>query len=258
MPYQSISAQDAQRLARIHVPDTALNVQTRYFLQSGLAKAFVSGDLEHPLAIIVQSFTCPEEPVVIGNNVQAIWDLLPSIDKFECLLVDDYEVANQLAEKFLERGQSVRFYEDWVYVCESLKEPSKKPKNVRFLNFPDDQNLLDQVPEYFEINAQNNVAVAIENGRIVSFSHIFAETENFVDVGTHTDETMGLDNGQEKRKYWGKGYSTYTAYLVAQKALARNKTPVWSTGQNNLASQAVSRKLGFVEKPELRRPYVIV
>jgi predicted GNAT family acetyltransferase len=89
------------------------------------------------------------------------------------------------------------------------------------------------------------VAGAIVDGALVAIAHASALTPRHADIGVAT-----LD-------VWrGRGFASAAAALVAQQVQATGRTPVWSTGEDNVASQRVAEKLGFVEVG--RRVYVIV
>ena len=65
-------------------------------------------------------------------------------------------------------------------------------------------------------------------------------------VGVRTDDREG---------WRGRGFATAAACLVSQAVQAVGLTPVWSTGEDNYASQRIAEKLGFTQI--VRRTYVI-
>ena len=71
-----------------------------------------------------------------------------------------------------------------------------------------------------------------------------ARTARHADIGVATLEP-----------WRGRGFATAAASLVAGAIQADGQTPVWSTGEGNLASLRVAAKIGFVEVG--RRTYVI-
>ena len=68
---------------------------------------------------------------------------------------------------------------------------------------------------------------------------------------------LHADIGVATLEGWcGRNFASAAAALVAQQVQATGRTPVWSTGEDNLASQRVAQKLGFAEVG--RRTYAIV
>jgi len=80
--------------------------------------------------------------------------------------------------------------------------------------------------------------VALVDGEAVSIASIFTESERYADLAVATHPA-----------FRGKGYSTAAAHALCQNVLAKGRVPVWNTSTDNLASIAISRKLGFREKP---------
>jgi len=72
-----------------------------------------------------------------------------------------------------------------------------------------------------------------------------ARSELYADIGTFVIEN-----------YRNRGFSTASASIVAKRVQESSQTPIWSTGENNFASQKVAQKIGFTEVA--RRTYVIL
>ena len=87
-------------------------------------------------------------------------------------------------------------------------------------------------------------AGAVVDGNIVAIAHTYAENDLHADIGVSTIE-----------QWREKGFATAAASLVAQEIQARGKVPVWSCGEDNIASLRVAQKLGFTEVG--RRTYLI-
>jgi RimJ/RimL family protein N-acetyltransferase len=79
------------------------------------------------------------------------------------------------------------------------------------------------------------VAGAIIKGHIVSVADCCI-AEKYAEIGVFTEEAW--------RKH---GFSTACTALVAEAIQKRGLIPVWSTGEDNIASQRVALKLGFHE-----------
>jgi len=80
--------------------------------------------------------------------------------------------------------------------------------------------------------------VALVDGVAVSIASIFSESERYADLAVATHPA-----------FRSKGYSTAAAHALCQDIVAKNRVPVWNTSTDNLASIAISHKLGFREIP---------
>ncbi len=113
-------------------------------------------------------------------------------------------------------------------------------KAVRAAGFEDAETLL----------REGFAAGAVLDNEVRSIVMTSALTREFADVGGRTLEP-----------YRRRGYATAGLSLVAEKVQERGLTPIWSTGETNLASLGVAKKVGFEEVvrstyvvPERRRP----
>ena len=84
------------------------------------------------------------------------------------------------------------------------------------------------------------VAGAVVDGRIVSTAQTAAITDRYADIGVATDE-----------QWRGRGLATAAASIVARRIQETGRTPVWSCGEDNMASLRVAQKLGFKEVSRL-------
>src|SRR5262249_35789774 len=89
------------------------------------------------------------------------------------------------------------------------------------------------------------VAGAVIAGELVAVASAWAGSERYADLSVVTAE-----------RWRGRGLATICAGLVAASMQRSGRVPVWSTGEDNLASLRVARKLGFEEVG--RRTYLIV
>jgi RimJ/RimL family protein N-acetyltransferase len=146
----------------------------------------------------------------------------------------------------------VRYYGDRYY---TLTRPAKRFENacVRQLSI-EDLPLLKASPEFAraagfggpqQLLEESFMACGIVDGKIVASAQAYARSERHADIGVVT-----LDG------YRGHGLATTAASIVAQRLQEAGEIPLWSTGEDNYASQRIAEKLGFTEAG--RRVYVIV
>jgi RimJ/RimL family protein N-acetyltransferase len=189
--------------------------------------------------------------MAFGDDVEAIWRLLHSLDGWRVV-----NVAEALARPLgtlMERdlGRRVRYYGD---VYHTLSEPPTEHAHplVRRLT-PVDTPLLEAAPSAIQgagfggpagLLREGIVAGAVDGNRLVGIAHTSAITERYADVGVATLEP-----------YRGQGISTAAASLVCRAIQETGRTPVWSCGEDNRASLRVAEKVGFRQIG--RRLYVI-
>lgn len=221
-------------------PFTAIAVAR---LLRGQARAYVQGELSHFRAAVVQTDDAPEEPTGHGADAAALWELLRGVPGWTCVEVAD-ELAPALGELMAqELGVAVRYYGDLHY---ALQRPALLwPHPAVRLLAPDDAPLLEAAPPELRggglrllgaraLLAEGYVAAGIVDGRVVATAQLSARGPRYADIGVHTLEP-----------YRRRGLCAAAASLVAQAAQAEALTPVWSTGEDNRASQAAARKVGF-------------
>jgi RimJ/RimL family protein N-acetyltransferase len=78
----------------------------------------------------------------------------------------------------------------------------------------------------------------IDGKRVVAVCNSFgfeAGSEFMVEVETHREEDRG------------KGYATLVATALIDHALERGLSPLWETTEDNIPSQRLARRLGFVQ-----------
>lgn len=229
-------------------PETVISVHQ---LRRGLCRAYVAGDPSRFDGAIVQGDSCPTEPMGLGSDAEVLWDLLKSVEGWDCVEVaSECAIAlGEIMEK--EAGIRVRCYGD---VYHTLPRPAVRFRNeaVRQLTI-DDLELLESSPKDLRASVFENtrallwegiVACAIVSGRVVATALTAAITDLHAEIGVFTME--------EWRR---RGFSTAAASIVAQRAQEAGLTPVWSAGEDNFASLRVAQKLGFTEIS--RRTYVI-
>jgi RimJ/RimL family protein N-acetyltransferase len=229
-------------------PESTISV---HFLARGLGHGYVVGRPDSFAAAIVQEIADPREPVGFGSDAGAMWSILRDLPGWECVCVPS-EVAPALGRLVeAERGRPVRYYGD---VYHRLERPAATfaHEAVRRLG-PEDAALLDAAPAELRPRSWGSserlleegiAAAGIVAGAVVAIAFTSARTAAHADIGVTTLEP-----------WRGRGLATAAASLVAAAIQAAGQTPVWSTGEGNLASLRVAEKVGFVELG--RRTYVI-
>ncbi|MCI4353052.1 MAG: GNAT family N-acetyltransferase [Thermoplasmata archaeon] len=220
-------------------------------LRAGLDRAFVSGPLEAPNAVIVQHAGTPGEPEFVGGDPEAGWSLLSRIPGWFCLS-GSTEAMTRFAQIFArEVPLPFRWLGDLFYTLERPPDPHPHPA-VRLLN-PADIPLMEGTGREFWVGGYRTyedllndraAAAGIMGGQIVAVSVSNYSNRRYADIGVRTLEP-----------YRGQGLSTAATSLVAREVQARGLIPVWSTGSDNFASQRVATKIGFL--PYGRGEYLV-
>ncbi|MGZ6391418.1 MAG: GNAT family N-acetyltransferase, partial [Ktedonobacterales bacterium] len=235
--YAPCTAEQRETLADAlgDTPETVISVHA---LRRGLCRAYVSG-----AAAIVQWNELPGEPMGFGDDAAALWDLLQSVDGWFCLEVTPTCAAALGPLMATQTSRSVRYFGDIFFTLTVPIAPIHHD-SVRLLSVAD-LPLLDAAPHEIQgggfgstraLLEDGVVACAIVDGALVAIAHTSALTPRHADIGVAT-----LEGWRER------GFATAAASLVAQQVQATGRTPVWSTGEDNFASQRVAQKLGFVE-----------
>ena len=222
-------------------PDSPENVYVHSFLKRKLCEAYISGDISNPQAIIIRSKFDPSELFGYGNP-QPLVDLLQTLSDWSCVLVNN-DISAPLGSLFASKGINIKYYKDIYYVIQTPVQ-AVQIDNVRLLSISDANTVLSAAKELQgagfaspqEMLTDGVVAGAIVDDQLVAIAHTSAISAKFADVGVYTTEG-----------HRGKGYSTAAATLVIEKLQAKNLIPVWSTGEDNFASQKVTQKIGFTQ-----------
>ena len=232
--------------------DTPMTVIPAARLKHAVCDAYVDGTLPNITAALIFDPFCPDEPSGFGTDADALWELLKATDGWSCINVDT-SCATPLGTLIeADRDTTIRYYGD---VYHALLTPVHCYLNeaVRLLT-PEDVPRLTKAPTEVQGNGYKTHAAmltdgiaagAVVNNNIVAIAHTYAENNLHTDIGVSTIET-----------WRGKGFATAAAALVAQEIQARGKVPVWSCGEDNIASRRIAHKLGFTEVG--RRTYVII
>lgn len=228
-------------------PETVIPL---HLLTQGTCKAYAIGDPASSDSVVVQSNSLRAEPFGIGDDANGLWALLRNLDYWTCVDVSP-AVAPRLGALIREAtGQRVCYYGD-VYHTLTRPAPVLDEPAVREL-IRDDAAPLEAAGMngasfrggLRTLLEERAVAGAVVDGRIVGTAHAAALTPRYADIGVAVDE-----------EWRGRGFATAAASIVARRMQAAGRVPVWSCGEDNLASLRVARKLGFEEVSRLT--YVI-
>jgi len=213
-------------------------------------------------AAVIRPHPLPDELSAYGQDAVLIRKLLGEFKGWRAVEVD-CDIAQELKE-IIERDpiesigkKSVRLLNDIFFV---LTRPVNKfsHESVRLMT-PDDLYLVessefsghgDSFGSTIQLLTEGIVACGVvrddQGGeKPVSMANTFAISNYHVDIGVVT-----------LSEWRHKGLACAAASLVAEKAQALGYIPVWSTGENNLASQNLAKKLGFTEVS--KRTYLIM
>jgi RimJ/RimL family protein N-acetyltransferase len=229
-------------------PETVIAV---HVLERGLCKAYVAGPPSQFTNAIVQTAALPGEPIAFGADPHVLRELLKLVDGWQCVLVDA-DCASGLGELIeKERGSPVRYVDD-VYHTLTAPVPAFQDDAVRLLAEAD-ARMLQAIPPEFRAGfwgspeallAEGIVAGAVIAGEVVATALTAARSRRCADIAVYTRE-----------QFRNRGLATAAASLVARSVQQAGQTPVWSTGEQNIASLRVARKLHFVQVS--RRTYVV-
>ncbi|MCY4529489.1 MAG: GNAT family N-acetyltransferase [Chloroflexi bacterium] len=248
-PVQLSSAELAD-LARVlgDSPETAIPVHR---LIRGACTAYVVGEPARFDAAVVLMKDDMGELQGFGENPEALWSILEPLEGWRVVNVSR-SVAPKLGALIrASTGSRVAYYGD-VYHTLTLPAVGYSHPDVRLLTV-DDRALFDGVPDDLKPGMRGDVEIVLREGfvagavvddRLVSVAHTNAITERYADIGVFTHED-----------HRNRGYSTAAASVVAAAIQESGLTPVWSCGEDNLASLRVAAKVGLTEVS--RRTYVI-
>lgn len=239
-----LNSSEVQRAVEA-IEETPETVGPIHLLKHGACKAYAVGDPESLDAVVIQSESLPAEPSGLGNNAQGLWNLLKYLDNWTAVNVSP-AVSTQFGALIkADTGKRVSYYGD-IYHTLTKPVPVIVDPAVRELT-TDDIGLL----EAFEMDGtdfgglsvllnEGTVAAAVVDGQIVGSAHTTAQTDRYADIGVGTNE-----------QWRNRGFATSAASIVARRVQESGRIPVWSCGEDNLASLRVAQKLGFREVSRL-------
>ena len=228
-------------------PETVIPI---HLLTQGTCKAYAVGDPASSDAVVVQSDSLREEPFGIGGDALGLWALLRHLDDWTVVDVSP-AVAPRLGALIRDATRKRVCYYGDVYHTLTKPAPVIDEPAVRELT-RDDLGLLEAAGvdgagfrgALSVLLEDGAVAGAVVDGRIVGTAQTAALTGRYGDIGVGTDD-----------RWRGRGFATAAASIVARRMQETGRTPVWSCGEDNMASLRVAEKLGFEEFSRLT--YVI-
>ncbi len=244
---QTIWKQHKRDLLADALGDTPETAIPTHLLRRGLADAYIAGSLSRFDGAIVQSHSLPYEPRCFGTDPDVLWELLPRINVWGRRRMSP-NVSADLADPLtalMKRTANVevQHYGDVYHTLTGRVNKFATPE-VRLLGLEDSDLLclFESDPsrlgfKTFEDLLKNGFAAgAVVDNRLVALAHTNAVTAHFGDIGVVTDAA-----------WRGKGFASASASIVASRIQELGRTPVWSAGEDNVASLRVAAKLGFVE-----------
>lgn len=239
-----LSRDQSLRLADA-LPETPETMTGIHRLRRGIAHAYVAGTPDEPEIAVVQSRFLMEEPAVYGSDPELAWSVLKQVTGWTAVNAE-YALAPQLAKLIeAETGKPCALIEEIYY---TLTRPVARftDANVRRLTLAD-LAMVEAATVPLDMHGWRYgsaealltgglLAGAVIDGALVSIAFSASRTENYSEVGIKT-----------RKDFRGRGYSTAAASLICADIQAGGQTVVWSTDQDNAASQRVAAKLGFQE-----------
>ena len=227
-------------------PETVIPI---HLLRRGTCRVYLDDDLSRLDAVVIQSESLRGEPFGLGSDHRGLWELLRRIDDWEVVDVSQ-TVAPRLGAMIREEtGKRVCYYGD-VYHILTRPAPVLSDPAVREMTL-NEHDLLEAAGVdgasfggLSVLLTEGVVASAMISGQIVARAQTGALTERYADIGVATDA-----------EWRGRGFATVVASIVARRVQEAGRIPVWSCGEDNMASLRVAEKLGFKEVSRLT--YVI-
>jgi hypothetical protein len=189
----------------------------------------------------VEASLLPGEPMLFGDDVDAIWAVLREFDGWTCAEVSERH-ADALAQRIgQDTGRPVRQVPDAYTILTRPPNTVHIPAEVRLLTQVDAAMYADSAPA-FEDSPENArlmledgiVAAAIVDDRAVAAIEGYPSTSRYTNLMA---ETLPV--------YRNRGYATAAAALVVAEIQRQGRTPVWSASVDNPTSLRVAEKLGF-------------
>lgn len=158
-----------------------------------------------------------------------------SIEKIKALVKDIYgkDVYHNIKyvfNKFSANNSVARVldYIDYDKYEEFFKKCNPNCKNVEWLK------------EYFEEMVQEHICVGVFDGDVL----VSCTDAPGMPYMSNEVQEVGINTLQE---YRGKGYATNVCMRCVEEILKSGKVPQWSTDINNIVSQKLAEKVGFVK-----------
>ena len=234
--------------------DTPETVIAVHQLRHGLCDAYAEAGVGGYDAVVLRPSLPSDELVGFGTDDGSLCRVLRVLSGWSCVCVEN-GIAHRLGPIVEGRlGRPVRYVMDIYHTLERPAVTVSHP-SVRSLTGEDLDLLTTALPDIRgaclgfgtveRLLEAGAVAGAVVDGELVAVASTWAMSEKYADISVVT-----------AGPWWGRGLATASAGLVATGIRRSGRMPVWSTGENNMASLRVARKLGFEEVG--RRTYVDV
>lgn len=232
-----------RRAAAALVPDEPQFTIAHHVLRAGDGTVWAA-----PGVLVVAWDHLPREVGVFGEAEQ-VWEALKGIDGWDTALCAARADAEALASTI---PRPTRLYDDINYVFRG-PVPDEPSGDVRLLG-SGDEHLLAAMPEIMHLAPDDwiepllrdgLVVASFADGTVASRAVVVAFTDRYADIGIHTAEA-----------HHGQGHATAASAALVRLVLACGLTPVWATGEDNIASQRLAARLGFEEIARLT--YVVL
>lgn len=225
--------------------DTPETVIAGHQLRHGLCDAYAEGGSSRHDAVVLRPLHPSDELAGFGSDVESMGRVLRCLPDWSCVNLDD-GIARRLGP-ILETnlGHPVRYIVDLYY---TLDRPVVLGSHelVRYVTREDLDLLTAASVEIREaclgfgtferLLEAGIVAGAVIDGELAAVGSTWAMSARYADLAVVT-----------AGPWRGRGLATACAGLVAAAIQRSNRVPVWSTGEDNVASLRVARKLGFKE-----------
>jgi RimJ/RimL family protein N-acetyltransferase len=232
--------------------DTPETVIATHQLRYGLCEAYAEAGSGRHDAVVLRPSRPSDELVGFGRDVESLGRVLRGLPAWSCVSVED-GTARQLGP-ILESGlgRPIRYIMDIYHTLNRPVAAGSHP-SVRYLT-GEDLDLLTSAPlairgaclgfGSLERLLEAGVAAGtVIDGELVAVTSTWAVSGRYADLAVFT-----------AGPWRGQGLATACASLVVADIRRSGRRPVWSTGEGNVASLRVARKLGFEEVG--RRTYV--
>ena len=234
------------------LPDTPTTFGPRCVLLRHSGRAWAIGPLSRPRAAVVQAAWLPREVMAFGEDVTEIGHLLRSVSGWDAVHCRD-ELAEPLGRAISrDFGWPTRKVRDLYFTLDDPPAVFRHPA-VRRLS-ESDLALIEAAPPELGLAGFDSPLAALSGG-VAAGAVVEGQLVGLVSMTVSSE--MHADLAAAVLEPWRRrGIARAAASLVAAEVQARGLRPVWSTGEENLASQAVARAVGFREHGTMA--YVVV
>ncbi len=232
--------------------DTPETVIAVHQLRHGLCQAYAEAGAYRHDAVVLRPSRPSDELLGFGPDVESLGRVLRGLPGWSCVCVED-RTASRLGPILESQvGRPIRYIMDIYHTLDGPVVAVSHP-SVRNLT-GEDLGLLSAAPSgirgaclgfgtFEQLLEAGAVAGAVIEGELVAAASTWAVSARYADLAVVT-----------AGRWRGRGLATACARLLIAEIRRSGREPVWSTGEDNVASLRVARKLGFKEVG--RRTYV--